>query len=74
MMRTSLLLPLLAAASAGSASARALAADRVFEKDILPLLQKRSFGCHGKDERKGDLELSSVEKLLEGGRGRGGGS
>ena len=69
MMRTSLILPLLAAASAGSASAHALAADRVFEKDILPLLEKRCSGCHGKDERKGDLELSSAEKLLEGGRG-----
>ncbi len=40
----------------------------IFAVKILPLLQRRCFGCHGgSDEVKGDLVLTSREDLLHGG-------
>lgn len=38
-----------------------------FEKDISPLFQRRCDQCHTGENRKADLELSSVERMLHGG-------
>src|SRR5438552_6018746 len=39
-----------------------------FAKDVLPLLAHRCFECHGNGKRKGDLDLTSRELLLKGGK------
>ncbi len=37
----------------------ALAADVTFEKDVLPLLEKRCQRCHGAELKKAELDLGS---------------
>ena len=36
-------------------------ADETFKKDVLPVLQKHCFGCHGKKKQKGDLRLDTLD-------------
>ena len=38
-----------------------------FETRILPVLQARCLACHGSQSRQGELDLGSLESLLEGG-------
>jgi Protein of unknown function (DUF1553)/Protein of unknown function (DUF1549)/Planctomycete cytochrome C len=38
-----------------------------FEKDILPVLEKRCFECHGPEEQKSGLRLDSRATILRGG-------
>src|SRR4030095_7338673 len=42
--------------------------DKVFEKDVLPILEQHCLGCHSRDERKGRLDLSTFEALSQGGK------
>src|SRR5438309_1202905 len=39
-----------------------------FSTQVLPILAHRCFECHGNGKRKGDLELTSREALLKGGK------
>jgi len=39
-----------------------------FSKEVLPILAHRCFECHGNGKRKGDLDLTSRENLLKGGK------
>src|SRR5436305_14604152 len=39
-----------------------------FSKEVLPILAHRCFECHGNGKRKGDLDLTSREMLLKGGK------
>ena len=36
-------------------------ADEVFQKDILPILQKHCYDCHGADKQKGKLRLDTLD-------------
>ena len=36
-------------------------ADEVFKKDVLPVLNKHCFGCHGEKKQKGDLRLDILD-------------
>ena len=36
-------------------------ADEVFKKDVLPVLHKHCFGCHGEKKQKGDLRLDTLD-------------
>ena len=36
-------------------------ADEIFKKDILPVLHKRCFNCHGEKKQKGDLRLDTLD-------------
>ena len=38
-----------------------------FESQILPLLEKKCFKCHGQDKQKSDLRLDSVAVINKGG-------
>ncbi|MCP4848271.1 MAG: DUF1592 domain-containing protein, partial [Verrucomicrobiaceae bacterium] len=33
----------------------------VFDEDVLPILQKHCFGCHGQKKQKGDLRLDTLD-------------
>ena len=39
-------------------------ADEVFKKDILPVLQKHCFGCHGPKKQKGKIRLDQLDPDL----------
>src|SRR3981081_98099 len=39
-----------------------------FSREVLPILAHRCFECHGNGKRKGDLEPTSRELLLKGGK------
>ena len=41
--------------------------DPVFSKDVLPILERKCFGCHGDGQKVSDLDLSSRTGMLEGG-------
>ena len=41
--------------------------DLVFSKDVLPILEKNCFGCHGDGQKVSNLDLSSRAGMLEGG-------
>ncbi|MDG2213874.1 MAG: DUF1592 domain-containing protein [Verrucomicrobiota bacterium] len=36
-------------------------ADEVFKKDVLPVLQKHCYGCHGEKKQKGKLRLDTLD-------------
>src|SRR5262245_37159138 len=45
------------------------AADKVdFVKDILPILEKQCFKCHGAEKQKGKMRLDSRDAALKGGK------
>ena len=46
----------------------ARAAEVVFEKDVLPILQKRCFHCHGAETNKSDLDVRTLAGVLHGGK------
>ncbi len=53
---------------AGSSGARARAADPVdYIRDIVPILSKRCFACHGPEKRRAGLRLDGVSFLHQGG-------
>lgn len=60
MMRHSGLVILLALAAVAPAQTVA------FEKDVLPILSKRCFSCHGNNDVKGDLRLDGRSWILKG--------
>ena len=35
--------------------------DEAFKKDVLPVLQKHCFACHGDKKQKGDLRLDTLD-------------
>ena len=39
-------------------------ADEVFKKDVLPMLQKHCFGCHGPKKQKGKIRLDQLDPDL----------
>jgi mono/diheme cytochrome c family protein len=39
-----------------------------FSKDVLPIFAHRCFECHANGKRKGDLDMSTRESLLKGGK------
>src|SRR5689334_22643634 len=39
-----------------------------FGKDVLPIFAHRCFECHANGKRKGELDMSSRETLLKGGK------
>src|SRR5258706_8751631 len=39
-----------------------------FTRDVLPIFAHRCFDCHGNGKRKGDLDMTSRESLLKGGK------
>jgi hypothetical protein len=45
--------------------------DETFEAKVLPLLDKRCGGCHGGEEKKSGLSVTSITGLLAGGATRG---
>lgn len=50
------------------AANQATAADELFHRDVLPVLSKRCFGCHGaQDDVEGELDLTTRASMLEGG-------
>ncbi len=53
--------------SAAEPPLREMAGDEFFERQVRPLLTQHCFACHGKDQKKGGLSLSSREALLAGG-------
>ena len=59
------------AAKAAQAEAERIAAIKtpLFEKDILPIFQKRCTECHGKEKQKGKLRLDSFAELAKGADG-----
>jgi hypothetical protein len=61
---TRCLLPLLVLALAPAARA---AAKPDFAKEILPILEKNCFECHGDEKQKGKLRMDTREALLKGG-------
>ena len=66
MMRNAVLtLPLLLAASVASAAEPAPNGDEFFEKEVRPLLVERCLKCHGEAKAKGDLRLTSRDRLLK---------
>ena len=60
-----------AAAKAAKAEVERLAAIKSpkFDKDILPILQRRCVECHGKDKQKGKLRLDSFAEFNKGADG-----
>ncbi len=60
-----------AAAKAAKAEAEKYAAikEPKFDKDILPVIQRRCTECHGKDKQKGKLRLDSFAELQKGADG-----
>lgn len=44
-----------------------VAAEPSFKEQVAPILQKHCVSCHSSDRRKGDLDITSRAKLLEGG-------
>ena len=60
-----------AAAKAAKADAERIAGIKMptFDKDILPIIQKRCTECHGKDKQKGKLRLDSFAELMMGADG-----
>jgi mono/diheme cytochrome c family protein len=55
------------ALAAGSARAAETKVD--FAKEIVPILEKNCFKCHGAKKKKGKLRLDSQEAALKGGKG-----
>jgi hypothetical protein len=51
----------------GAAPGRAADPGPAFRKEIAPLLQARCLRCHGDGRRKGDLDLSDRQTMLDGG-------
>ncbi len=39
-----------------------------YRKDVVPILESHCTECHKPDKMKGDLDLTSIEKMLEGGK------
>ena len=62
-----LFLKSLAAVTLLAAHAVGQGADVVFEKDILPLLEKHCIDCHGPDTAESNLRLDSMVHALRGG-------
>ena len=60
-----------AAAKAAKAEAERMAAIKnpTFDKDILPILNRRCVECHGKDKQKGKLRLDSFAEFNKGADG-----
>jgi uncharacterized membrane protein len=60
-----------AAAKAKKAEVERIAAIKTptFDKDILPIIQKRCTECHGKEKQKGKLRLDSFAELMKGADG-----
>ncbi len=60
-----------AAAKAAKVEAERIAAIKtpMFDKDILPIIQKRCTECHGKEKQKGKLRLDSYAELMKGADG-----
>ena len=60
-----------AAAKAAEAEAKRLTAikEPKFDKDILPIINRRCTECHGKDKQKGKLRLDSFAELNKGADG-----
>ncbi|MAY06296.1 MAG: hypothetical protein CMO72_03890 [Verrucomicrobiales bacterium] len=60
-----------AAAKAAKAEAEKYAAikEPKFDKDILPVIQRRCTECHGKDKQKGKLRLDNFAELQKGADG-----
>lgn len=58
---------LLVAAFVLSSATALPAADPLFERDILPLLQRECLGCHGGLRQQGELDLRTIESMLKGG-------
>ena len=60
-----------AAAKAAKAEVVRIAAIKMptFDKDIMPIIQKRCTECHGKDKQKGKLRLDSFVELMKGADG-----
>ena len=60
-----------AAAKAAKADAERIAAIKMptYDKDIMPIIQKRCTECHGKDKQKGKLRLDSFAELMKGADG-----
>ncbi|MBI3863997.1 MAG: PSD1 domain-containing protein [Planctomycetia bacterium] len=67
MIAVAILLTLTAPVFAEDAAPR----DVIFETKVSPLLKARCGGCHGDDERKSGLAISSVASLVAGGATRG---
>ena len=60
-----------AAAKAAKAESERIAAIKAptYDKDILPIIQKRCTECHGKEKQKGKLRLDSFAELMKGADG-----
>ena len=60
-----------AAAKAAQAEADRIAGIKMptFDKDILPIIQRRCTECHGKEKQKGKLRLDSFAELMKGADG-----
>ncbi|MBC8324451.1 MAG: hypothetical protein H8E27_02325 [Verrucomicrobia subdivision 3 bacterium] len=60
-----------AAAKAAKAESERIAAIKtpLFDKDILPIIQKSCTECHGKEKQKGKLRLDSYAELMKGADG-----
>ena len=60
-----------AAAKAAKAEVERIAAIKMptFDKDILPIIQKRCTECHGKEKQKGKLRMDSFAELMKGADG-----
>ena len=67
MVRPAVLTVLLLAASVASAAEPAPNGDEFFEKEVRPLLVERCLKCHDDAKAKGDLKLTSRDRLLKGG-------
>ena len=63
MVRHAVLTLLLLAASVASAADPGPAGDDFFEKEVRPLLVERCLKCHGDTKPKGDLKLTSRDRL-----------
>ncbi len=67
-MRILRILSVIALIAARSAAARAEEKSApLFEKDVLPVLRAKCFGCHGAEKRKAKLDLRTKEGMLKGG-------
>src|SRR5271170_4457696 len=42
--------------------------DVTFDKDIRPIFQASCVRCHGSERQRGDLQLESLQAVLQGGR------
>lgn len=51
-----------------SGNERSAAASTIYEAGIAPILAQKCVGCHGADKMKGDLQLHTPEKILQGGK------